>query len=113
MVYGKGISTNELGGIGRGEKMEISTYVKRYISSELSGNIIDLCPVGALTSKPYLFKARSWELSHCETIDVLDAVGVQSGLTIAVLKLCEYYRDLMKKSMKNGYQIKLVLLTMD
>ncbi|CCF77907.1 NADH dehydrogenase subunit G [Wolbachia endosymbiont of Onchocerca ochengi] len=67
--------TNELGGIGRGEKMEISTYVKRYISSELSGNIIDLCPVGALTSKPYLFKARSWELSHCETIDVLDAVG--------------------------------------
>ncbi|QKX02127.1 NADH-quinone oxidoreductase subunit NuoG [Wolbachia endosymbiont of Dirofilaria (Dirofilaria) immitis] len=67
--------TNELGGIGRGENMEVSTYIKRYVSSELSGNIIDLCPVGALTSKPYLFKARSWELSHCETIDVLDAVG--------------------------------------
>ncbi|MCV3769739.1 MAG: NADH-quinone oxidoreductase subunit NuoG, partial [Wolbachia pipientis] len=67
--------TNELGGIGRGENMEVSTYIERYIKSELSGNIIDLCPVGALTSKPYLFRARSWELSHCETIDVLDAVG--------------------------------------
>ncbi|NUX01356.1 NADH-quinone oxidoreductase subunit G [Wolbachia endosymbiont of Madathamugadia hiepei] len=67
--------TNELGGIGRGENVEISTYIKRHISSELSGNIIDLCPVGALTSKPYSFKARPWELSHCETIDVLDAVG--------------------------------------
>jgi NADH-quinone oxidoreductase subunit G len=67
--------TNELGGIGRGENVEISTYIKRHINSELSGNIIDLCPVGALTSKPYSFKARSWELSHCETIDVLDAVG--------------------------------------
>ncbi|MDN5248355.1 MAG: NADH-quinone oxidoreductase subunit NuoG [Wolbachia endosymbiont of Tyrophagus putrescentiae] len=67
--------TNELGGIGRGENVEISTYIKHHIRSELSGNIIDLCPVGALTSKPYSFKARSWELSHCETIDVLDAVG--------------------------------------
>ncbi|QKX01907.1 NADH-quinone oxidoreductase subunit G [Wolbachia endosymbiont of Cruorifilaria tuberocauda] len=67
--------TSELGGIGRGENMEVSTYIGKYISSELSGNIIDLCPVGALTSKPYLFKARSWELSQCETIDVLDAVG--------------------------------------
>ncbi|MDG7056309.1 MAG: NADH-quinone oxidoreductase subunit NuoG [Wolbachia endosymbiont of Meromenopon meropis] len=67
--------TSELGGIGRGENVEVSTYIRRYISSELSGNIIDLCPVGALSSKPYLFKARSWELSHCETIDVLDAVG--------------------------------------
>ena len=67
--------TNELGGIGRGENIEISTYIKRHISSELSGNIIDLCPVGALTSKPYSFTARPWELSHCETIDVLDAVG--------------------------------------
>lgn len=67
--------TNELGGIGRGENVEISTYIKKHISSELSGNIIDLCPVGALTSKPYSFTARPWELSHCETIDVLDAVG--------------------------------------
>ncbi|KDB19212.1 NADH dehydrogenase subunit G [Wolbachia endosymbiont of Glossina morsitans morsitans] len=67
--------TNELGGIGRGENVEISTYIKRHISSELSRNIIDPCPVGALTSKPYSFTARPWELSHCETIDVLDAVG--------------------------------------
>ena len=64
----------ELGTLGRGEKMEIDTYISNHISSELSGNIIDLCPVGALTSKPYAFKARSWELRHCETIDVLDAV---------------------------------------
>ncbi|WP_168463802.1 NADH-quinone oxidoreductase subunit NuoG [Wolbachia endosymbiont of Ctenocephalides felis wCfeT] len=67
--------TNELGGIGRGENVEISTYIRRHIDSELSGNIIDLCPVGALTSKPYSFTARPWELLHCETIDVLDAVG--------------------------------------
>lgn len=65
----------ELGGIGRGEHMEISTYVEKSLTSELSGNIIDLCPVGALTSKPYAFKARSWELQKTETIDVLDAVG--------------------------------------
>ncbi|AHC39225.1 NADH-quinone oxidoreductase subunit NuoG [Ehrlichia muris] len=64
----------ELGTIGRGENMEIDTYISKCITSELSGNIIDLCPVGALTSKPYAFKARSWELRHCETIDVLDAV---------------------------------------
>ena len=64
----------ELGTIDRGENMEIDTYVSKCITSELSGNIIDLCPVGALTSKPYAFKARSWELRHCETIDVLDAV---------------------------------------
>ncbi len=67
--------TNELGAVGRGEDMEISTYVEKSITSELSGNIIDLCPVGALTSKPYAFKARSWELAKTESIDVLDAVG--------------------------------------
>ncbi|MBN8827448.1 MAG: NADH-quinone oxidoreductase subunit G [Sphingobacteriia bacterium] len=65
----------ELGAVGRGEHMEVTTYVGKAISSELSGNIIDLCPVGALTSKPYAFKARSWELRHTESIDVLDAVG--------------------------------------
>lgn len=67
--------TNELGAVNRGEDMEITTYVEKAITSELSGNIIDLCPVGALTSKPYAFKARPWELSHTESIDVLDAVG--------------------------------------
>jgi NADH-quinone oxidoreductase subunit G len=66
---------SELGAIGRGEDMEITTYLERGMSSELSGNIIDLCPVGALTSKPYAFKARPWELRKTESIDVMDAVG--------------------------------------
>ena len=65
----------ELGATGRGETMEVGTYVEKALSSELSGNIIDLCPVGALTSKPYAFTARSWELKKTESIDVLDAVG--------------------------------------
>jgi NADH-quinone oxidoreductase subunit G len=66
---------DELGAVHRGEQMQISTYVERSLTSELSGNIIDLCPVGALTSKPYAFKARPWELRKTETVDVLDAVG--------------------------------------
>ncbi len=65
----------ELGATGRGEDMEVGTYVEKALSSELSGNIIDLCPVGALTSKPYAFTARSWELKKTESVDVLDAVG--------------------------------------
>ena len=65
----------ELGAIGRGEDMQISTYLEKSIQSELSGNVIDLCPVGALTSKPYVFEARPWELKKTETIDVMDAVG--------------------------------------
>ena len=65
----------ELGAIGRGEDMQITTYLEQSIQSELSGNVIDLCPVGALTSKPYVFEARPWELKKTETIDVMDAVG--------------------------------------
>ena len=65
----------ELGAIGRGEDMQITTYLEKSIKSELSGNVIDLCPVGALTSKPYVFEARPWELKKTETIDVMDAVG--------------------------------------
>jgi NADH-quinone oxidoreductase subunit G len=65
----------DLGATGRGEHMEVTTYVEKAIASELSGNIIDLCPVGALTSKPYAFMARPWELKKTETIDVMDAVG--------------------------------------
>lgn len=65
----------ELGTAGRGNDMQIGTYVERNINSEMSGNIIDLCPVGALTLKPYAFKARPWELKRTETIDVMDAVG--------------------------------------
>ena len=66
---------NDMGLTGRGEDVEITTYLDQIITSELQGNIIDLCPVGALTSKPYEFKARPWELRKTETIDVMDAVG--------------------------------------
>ena len=65
----------ELGATGRGEDVEITTYLEAALSSELQGNVIDLCPVGALTSAPYEFKARPWELRKTETIDVMDAVG--------------------------------------
>ncbi|KAJ3038409.1 NADH dehydrogenase Fe-S protein subunit 1 ndufs1 [Rhizophlyctis rosea] len=65
----------ELGTSGRGNDMQIGTYVEKAVQSEMSGNIIDLCPVGALTSKPYAFTSRPWELKKTESIDVLDAVG--------------------------------------
>jgi NADH-quinone oxidoreductase subunit G len=65
----------ELGAIGRGEDMEITTYLEQAMTSELQGNVVDLCPVGALTSKPYAFAARPWELNKTESIDVMDAVG--------------------------------------
>jgi len=65
----------ELGAIGRGEDMEITTYLEQAMSSELSGNVIDLCPVGALTSRPFAYTARSWELHKTESIDVMDAIG--------------------------------------
>ncbi|MGB1901035.1 MAG: NADH-quinone oxidoreductase subunit NuoG, partial [Candidatus Puniceispirillaceae bacterium] len=65
----------ELGAIGRGESMEITTYLEKTLASELSANVIDLCPVGALTSRPYAFAARPWELNKVETIDVMDALG--------------------------------------
>jgi NADH-quinone oxidoreductase subunit G len=65
----------ELGAIGRGEDMEITTYLEQAMTSELQGNVVDLCPVGALTNKPYAFAARPWELNKTESIDVMDAVG--------------------------------------
>ena len=65
----------EIGAIGRGEDMQITTYLEQSMQSELSANVIDLCPVGALTSKPYVFEARPWELKKTESIDVMDAVG--------------------------------------
>ena len=65
----------QLGGLWRGEDMEITATIESGLKSEMSGNIIDLCPVGALTSKPYAFSARSWELRKTDSIDVLDAVG--------------------------------------
>src|ERR1700754_4937407 len=65
----------DLGATGRGEDMEITTYLEKAFASELSGNVVDLCPVGALTSKPYAFNARPWELKKTESIDVMDAQG--------------------------------------
>ena len=67
--------TPELGGVFRGEHLEIGTYITKALTSELSGNLIDICPVGALTNKPLAFEVRSWELQKTETIDVMDAVG--------------------------------------
>ena len=66
---------SDLGATGRGEDMEITTYLEEAMGSELQGNVIDLCPVGALTSRPYAFQARPWELTKTEAIDVMDAVG--------------------------------------
>src|SRR6266850_7109149 len=66
---------SELGAIGRGEDMEITTYLEHAMSSELQSNVVDLCPVGALTSKPYAFAARPWELNKTQSVDVMDAVG--------------------------------------
>lgn len=66
---------SELGLIGRGEDAEITTYLEQAMTSELQGNVVDLCPVGALTSKPFAFTARPWELGKTETIDVMDALG--------------------------------------
>ncbi|KAF4984677.1 hypothetical protein FZEAL_193 [Fusarium zealandicum] len=65
----------ELGSTGRGNDIQIGTYLEKNLDSEMSGNVIDLCPVGALTSKPYAFRARPWELKHTESIDVLDGLG--------------------------------------
>jgi NADH-quinone oxidoreductase subunit G len=66
---------SEIGMIGRGEDAEITTYLEKAVTSELSGNLVDVCPVGALTSKPYAFNARPWELTKTESIDVMDALG--------------------------------------
>jgi NADH-quinone oxidoreductase subunit G len=65
----------EIGMIGRGEDAEITTYLEQAVTSELSGNLVDVCPVGALTSKPYAFNARPWELTKTESVDVMDALG--------------------------------------
>ncbi len=67
--------TDELGSTSRGENMEIGTYIEKALTTELSGNLIDICPVGALTSKPYAFTARPWELVKTDSVDVLDALG--------------------------------------
>src|SRR4028119_1028118 len=70
----------ELGAIGRGENMEVTSYLEGALTSELSGNVVDLCPVGALVSRPYRFEARPWELRKVPAIDVMDAVGTNTRL---------------------------------
>ena len=70
----------EIGAIYRGENMQITSYLEEAVTSELSGNVVDLCPVGALTSKPYSFEARPWELTKTLSIDVMDAVGTNIRL---------------------------------
>ncbi|WP_288413329.1 NADH-quinone oxidoreductase subunit NuoG [uncultured Sphingomonas sp.] len=70
----------EIGAIYRGENMQITSYLEQAVTSELSGNVVDLCPVGALTSKPYAFEARPWELKKTLAIDVMDAVGTNIRL---------------------------------
>jgi NADH dehydrogenase (ubiquinone) Fe-S protein 1 len=69
------VGQEDLGTTARGKETEIGTYIGKSLNSELSGNVIDLCPVGALTSKPYAFSARPWEIKGIETIDVSDSVG--------------------------------------
>lgn len=76
MRYAKEVAgVEDMGVTGRGRDSEIGTYVERLLVSEMSGNVIDLCPVGALTSKPAAFTSRSWELKSTESIDVSDALG--------------------------------------
>ncbi|MFS0736407.1 NADH-quinone oxidoreductase subunit NuoG [Sphingomonas sp. 1P06PA] len=70
----------EIGALYRGEDMQITSYLEKAVTSELSGNVVDLCPVGALTSKPYAFEARPWELKKTRAIDVMDAVGTNIRL---------------------------------
>jgi NADH-quinone oxidoreductase subunit G len=79
----------EIGAIGRGENMEITSYLEGAVTSELSGNVVDLCPVGALVSKPYSFEARPWELRKIPAIDVMDAVGTN-------IRLDHRFREVMR-----------------
>ena len=78
----------DLGMTGRGRDSEIGTYVEKLMSSELSGNVIDLCPVGALTSKPFAFTARNWELKSTESIDVSDALGSNTKIDTRGPEVC-------------------------
>src|SRR4028118_977425 len=79
----------EIGAIGRGENMEIASYLEGAVTSELSGNVVDLCPVGALVSKPYSFEARPWELRKVPGIDVMDAVGTN-------IRIDHRFREVMR-----------------
>ena len=87
------------GALGRGELMEIGPFFSKYVKTELSGNLVDLCPVGALTSKPYAFLARNWELKKIETVDILDAFG--SNIVIHTRN-----NTTSKKNLQNKFLIK-------
>src|SRR5690606_865142 len=88
----------ELGAIGRGEDMEITTYLESALTSELQGNVVDLCPVGALTSKPYAFVARPWELNKTESVDVMDAVG-------SAIRIDTRGREVMRSLPRTNYDV--------
>ena len=68
---------DELGTSGRGRSTEIGTYIERMITSEISGNLVDVCPVGALTNAPYAFTSRPWELKSFDSVDIFDTIGPQ------------------------------------
>ena len=89
---------SELGLIGRGEDAEITTYLEQAMTSELQGNVIDLCPVGALTSKPFAFTARPWELNKTESVDVMDAVG-------SAIRVDTRGREVMRVMPRNNDQV--------
>lgn len=102
---------DDLGTTGRGNDMQIGTYVEKFFLSELSGNVIDLCPVGALTNKPYSFVARPWEIRKVDSIDVLDALGsniIVSTRTGEVLRILPRENEvknifILRKCMKFQY----------
>lgn len=98
-----------LGSIGRGEHMEIGTYLNKYIKTELSGNLVDLCPVGAITSKPYAFLARNWELKKIESIDFTDAVGSNILINTRNNSFVKQYANDLKKTVNITDQILRIL----
>jgi NADH dehydrogenase (ubiquinone) Fe-S protein 1 len=103
---------DDFGTTGRGQDMQVGTYVEKMLMSELSGNVIDLCPVGALTSKPYAFMARPWETRKTESIDVMDAVGcniVVSTRTGEVLRVLPRQNE-VSVYLSVLYSIKIVKL---
>lgn len=102
----------EMGAIGRGEHMEITSYVDRAVTSEMSGNMVDICPVGALTSRPYAYQGRPWDLVKTASIDVLDAVGSHIRVDTYGARWCGFCRARVRRLTKNGLRIKPVMRAM-
>lgn len=103
----------ELGATGRGEKTQIGTYVEHSMTSEVSGNIIDLCPVGALTSKPYRFKARAWELTQHDSVAPHDCLGSNVHIHTRNNKLLRVVPRKTNRSTKPGFQTETDLAIWD